>query len=85
VTTVRTAETDADIEVRDSRGRAVALALKQAQIAAAKEAGWSFLRTQNDLANAAMRSVNEKLGYERNSSGSILSARSPKADRLRPL
>jgi L-amino acid N-acyltransferase YncA len=50
---------------RSARGRGVALALKQAQIAAAKEAGWKFLRTMNDLGNAPMRRVNEKLGYER--------------------
>jgi GNAT superfamily N-acetyltransferase len=50
---------------RAARGRGVALALKQAQIAAAKADGWAFLRTQNDLENAAMRAVNEKLGYER--------------------
>jgi GNAT superfamily N-acetyltransferase len=50
---------------RDVRGRGVALALKQAQIAAAKDAGWAFLRTLNDLGNAPMRRVNEKLGYER--------------------
>jgi L-amino acid N-acyltransferase YncA len=50
---------------RAARGRGIALALKQAQIAGAKEAGWRYLRTQNDLANAPMRRVNEKLGYER--------------------
>jgi mycothiol synthase len=50
---------------RSARGRGVALALKEAQIAAAKAAGLKFLRTQNDLGNAAMRRVNEKLGYER--------------------
>jgi mycothiol synthase len=50
---------------RSARGRGVASALKQAQIAAAKDAGWKFLRTQNDLGNAPMRHVNEKLGYER--------------------
>jgi predicted N-acetyltransferase YhbS len=50
---------------REARGRGVARALKQAQIVAAKEAGWAFLRTTNDLANAPMRAVNEKLGYER--------------------
>lgn len=49
---------------RSARGRGVALALKQTQIVAAKEAGWRFLRTQNDLGNAPMRRVNEKLGYE---------------------
>jgi mycothiol synthase len=50
---------------RASRRRGVASALKQTQIAAAKAAGWAFLRTQNDLGNEAMRAVNEKLGYER--------------------
>jgi GNAT superfamily N-acetyltransferase len=52
---------------RSVRGRSVALALKQAQIAGAKEAGWKTLRTLNDLGNAPMRRVNEKLGYERTS------------------
>jgi GNAT superfamily N-acetyltransferase len=50
---------------RSVRGRGIALALKQAQIAAAKDAGWKSLRTLNDLGNAPMRRVNEKLGYER--------------------
>jgi RimJ/RimL family protein N-acetyltransferase len=50
---------------RSYRGRGIALALKQAQIVAAKEAGLRYLRTQNDLANASMRRVNEKLGYVR--------------------
>jgi predicted N-acetyltransferase YhbS len=48
---------------RSARNRGVALALKRAQIAAAREAGVKFLRTQNDLGNASMRRVNEKLGY----------------------
>jgi RimJ/RimL family protein N-acetyltransferase len=48
---------------RSARGRGIALALKQAQIRAAKAAGIDHLRTQNDLANAPMRRVNEKLGY----------------------
>ena len=50
---------------RAARGRGIALALKQAQVAAAKAAGWKALRTQNDLANIPMRRVNEKLGYVR--------------------
>jgi GNAT superfamily N-acetyltransferase len=50
---------------RAARGRGVALALKQAQIAAAKKSGLAYLRTQNDLSNAPMRHVNEKLGYVR--------------------
>jgi mycothiol synthase len=48
---------------RDFRGRGIAQALKRTQIVAAKEAGYERLRTQNDLANAAMRRVNERLGY----------------------
>ncbi len=50
---------------RHARGRGIAVALKRAQIAAAKRAGARYLRTQNDLANAPMRRVNEQLGYER--------------------
>jgi len=50
---------------RQARGRGIALALKAAQIAAAKRAGLRYLRTQNDLANAGMRRVNERLGYVR--------------------
>ena len=49
---------------RAARGRGVALALKQMQIARAKAAGLVELRTQNDLGNAPMRRVNEKLGFE---------------------
>lgn len=48
---------------RAARGRGVAFALKQAQIAAAKETDLTYLRTQNDLGNAPMRRVNDKLGY----------------------
>jgi predicted N-acetyltransferase YhbS len=48
---------------RQARNRGIALALKRAQIAAAREAGVKSLRTQNDLGNASMRRVNEKLGY----------------------
>ena len=48
---------------RDRRGRGIATALKRAQIAGARAAGIEMLRTQNDLGNAAMRRVNEKLGY----------------------
>ena len=50
---------------RATGGRGIARALKQAQIAGAKAAGWKYLDTQNDLGNAPMRRVNEKLGYER--------------------
>lgn len=49
--------------LRDYRGRGIAQALKSRQIAAARAAGWKLLRTQNDLGNAPMRAVNERLGY----------------------
>jgi len=48
---------------RAARGRGIAFALKQMQIARAKAAGLDELCTQNDLGNAPMRRVNEKLGY----------------------
>jgi GNAT superfamily N-acetyltransferase len=48
---------------RRARGRGVARALKLAQMRAAREAGIRELRTQNDVANVAMRRVNERLGY----------------------
>jgi mycothiol synthase len=50
---------------RAARGRGIATALKAAQVAAAKSSQYRYLRTQNDLGNAPMRRVNEKLGYER--------------------
>jgi GNAT superfamily N-acetyltransferase len=50
---------------RSHRGRGIALALKETQIGTAKAAGYQTLRTQNDLGNAPMRRVNEKLGYVR--------------------
>lgn len=48
---------------RSARGRGIALALKQHQAAAAREAGWKRLRTQNDLGNVPMLRVNDRLGY----------------------
>jgi len=45
------------------RGRGVATALKSAQIAWAKERGLERLATTNELRNAPMRRVNERLGY----------------------
>jgi GNAT superfamily N-acetyltransferase len=49
---------------RPWRGRGIALALKRAQVAWAKEHGYRRLLTSNDEANAAMRAVNARLGYE---------------------
>lgn len=50
---------------RAYRGRGIALALKRAQIAAARIAGLHELRAANELGNAPMRRINEVLGYER--------------------
>lgn len=49
---------------RSARGRGVARALKLRQIHAARDAGLHRIRTQNDVANGAMRRVNERLGYQ---------------------
>ena len=46
------------------RGRGIASALKQAQIAWARDVGYEWIQTTNDEPNAAMRAVNAKLGYE---------------------
>ena len=45
------------------RGRGIATTLKRAQIAWAIEHGLDLLDTTNELRNAPMRRVNEKLGY----------------------
>jgi mycothiol synthase len=45
------------------RGRGIAGALKRAQIAWAKEAGYERLETQNELRNEPIRRLNERLGY----------------------
>jgi GNAT superfamily N-acetyltransferase len=47
------------------RGRGIALALKQRQIAAATAAGLRELRTTTAFQNAPMLRVNERLGYRR--------------------
>ena len=48
---------------RTWRGRGVASALKRATIGRAIEAGLEALEASNDLANAPMRAINERLGY----------------------
>lgn len=48
---------------RDWRRRGVATALKQAEIAAAKRAGFRRLTTESEERNVPMRRLNEKLGY----------------------
>jgi GNAT superfamily N-acetyltransferase len=45
------------------RGRGVARALKQAQIAWAKDNGYEELRTQNEERNAPIRKLNAEFGY----------------------
>ena len=48
---------------RDWRGRGVATALKRAEIAAAKRAGFKRLLTESEERNEPMRRLNEKLGF----------------------
>jgi predicted N-acetyltransferase YhbS len=48
---------------RGWRGQGVATALKRAQIAAARQKGFSRLVTTNEERNRAMRSINRALGY----------------------
>ncbi len=50
---------------REYRGRGIAQALKVLAIQAAKEAGFSSIRTDNDTRNSAMLAVNVKLGFAR--------------------
>ena len=48
---------------RAHRGRGIAAALKAAQIAWAKEQGYSSLQTSNEVRNAPIRHLNAKHGY----------------------
>jgi GNAT superfamily N-acetyltransferase len=48
---------------RDWRRRGVATALKRAEIAAAKRAGYKRLLTESEERNEPMRKLNEKLGF----------------------
>jgi mycothiol synthase len=48
---------------RDWRRRGVATALKRAEIAAAKQAGFKRLLTESEERNEPMRKLNEKLGF----------------------
>lgn len=45
------------------RGRGIAGSLKRAQIAWAKERGYARLQTENEVRNAPIRRLNERLGY----------------------
>lgn len=48
---------------RDWRGHGVAGALKRAQIAWAKAAGFQRMQTENEARNEPIRRINERLGY----------------------
>jgi GNAT superfamily N-acetyltransferase len=48
---------------RTWRRRGIAGALKRAQIAWAKQVGYTLLHTQNELRNEPIRRLNERLGY----------------------
>ncbi len=48
---------------RGWRGRGLARALKERQLAAARAAGYREVRAANEVGNAPMRALNEKLGY----------------------
>ena len=67
---------------RNWRRRGVATALKQVQIAAAKNAGFRRLVTASEERNAPMRNLNEKLGYRPEPSLSTLVLRGPADVRL---
>ncbi len=49
---------------RAFRGRGIAGALKRAEIAWAKEAGYESLETNNEVRNEPIRRLNERHGYE---------------------
>jgi len=67
---------------RSWRRRGVATALKQAQIAAAKNAGFKRLVTASEERNAPMRNLNEKLGYRPEPTLSTVVLRGPADVRL---
>ena len=64
---------------RDWRRRGVATALKRAEIAAAKRAGFRRLLTESEERNEPMRRLNEKLGFVPAPEWSVLVMRAPVA------
>jgi mycothiol synthase len=64
---------------RDWRRRGVATALKRAEIAAAKNAGFKRLVTESEERNEPMRKLNEKLGFVPAAELSVLTMRGPLA------
>jgi mycothiol synthase len=67
---------------RDWRRRGIATALKQTQIAAAKQAGFRRLVTGSEERNMPMRNLNAKLGYKPEPSLSTVVLRGPADVRL---
>lgn len=63
--------------LRSRRGRGIATALKQAQIAWAAAKGYRELVTSTHQGNAAMRAVNLKLGYVEHASAVVVSGSLP--------
>ena len=49
--------------LREYRGRGIAYALKLLAVEAARGAGCSYMRTNNDSTNAPMLAINRKMGY----------------------
>jgi GNAT superfamily N-acetyltransferase len=64
---------------RDWRRRGVASALKRAEIAAAKQAGFKRLLTESEERNEPMRKLNEKLGFVPAPDWSMIVIRGPLA------
>jgi GNAT superfamily N-acetyltransferase len=60
------------------RRRGVARALKQAQVAWAKEQGYERLETANELRNEGIRRLNEELGYKEIPGRALVRGRVPR-------
>ena len=63
--------------LRSHRRRGIATAMKRAQIAAAKEAGFERLVTESEERNVPMRTLNEQLGYTPDPKWSTILMRGP--------
>jgi GNAT superfamily N-acetyltransferase len=62
---------------RAYRRRGIAQALKLKSMAWAKQAGFSSLLVNNDLSNAGMLAINDKLGFERQPALIMLQRKAP--------
>jgi len=63
--------------LRSHRRRGIATAMKRAQIAAAKAAGFERLVTESEERNLPMRTLNERLGYRPDPTASSVLMRGP--------